>query len=175
MHRPGYKIVAWIFLILSVFSFVLAAPVAVQEVREAYTNAVDGGDNVKTGFWKRNGGDGPLSMTAQQEAGGDGSLSTEAQQEAGGDGSLSTKAQQGAEDSWLWRVWTPSQHQELSSEPNYASGDHLNPSFSSSESKPPPLMADPDKVAALRAILSPPPKPMSIFSKLVEGAKSLKG
>ena len=50
-----YKIVTCI-LILSVFSFVLAAPVAVQEVREAGADAVDGGDEVITGLGKRTGG-----------------------------------------------------------------------------------------------------------------------
>jgi hypothetical protein len=48
-----YKIVTCIFLILSIFSFVLAAPVAVREVREACTNEVGGGDNLKNGLGKR--------------------------------------------------------------------------------------------------------------------------
>ncbi|KAI0283679.1 hypothetical protein BGY98DRAFT_951274 [Russula aff. rugulosa BPL654] len=50
-----YKIVTCI-LILSVFSVVLAAPVAVQEVREAGADAVDGGDEVIIGLGKRTGG-----------------------------------------------------------------------------------------------------------------------
>jgi len=40
-----YKIVACILLILSVFSFVLPAPVPVQEVREVYADAMEGGEN----------------------------------------------------------------------------------------------------------------------------------
>jgi hypothetical protein len=41
-----FKIVACILCILSVFSFVLAAPVPVREVREACADAVEGGENV---------------------------------------------------------------------------------------------------------------------------------
>ena len=41
-----FKIVACILLILSVFGFVLAAPVAVQRVREACADAVEGDENV---------------------------------------------------------------------------------------------------------------------------------
>lgn len=41
-----YKIVTCILLILSLFGFVLAAPVAIQEVREACADAVDEGENV---------------------------------------------------------------------------------------------------------------------------------
>ncbi|KAI0279554.1 hypothetical protein BGY98DRAFT_415133 [Russula aff. rugulosa BPL654] len=41
-----YIMVARILLILSVFSFVLAAPVPVQKVREAYADAVDVDENV---------------------------------------------------------------------------------------------------------------------------------
>jgi hypothetical protein len=89
-----YKIVACILLMLSVFSSVLAAPIplAVQEVREAYTdsNAVDGGDNVIIEMGKRSGEEDPSVAQAQQEA------------------------------SWFWKVWAPSQHS--SSTPNYASG-----------------------------------------------------
>ena len=50
-----YKMVACTLLILSVFSFVLAAPVAVQEVHEAWADAVDGGpgENVIIGLGKR--------------------------------------------------------------------------------------------------------------------------
>ena len=48
-----YKIVAGILLILSVFSFGLAAPVPVQEVREACAAAVNGGENVIIGSGKR--------------------------------------------------------------------------------------------------------------------------
>lgn len=48
-----YKIVACTLLTLSIFSFVLAAPVAIQEVREACADAVDDGDNVIIQSWKR--------------------------------------------------------------------------------------------------------------------------
>lgn len=48
-----YKIVACIILTLSVFGFVHAAPVAVQEVRETCTDAVVGGENVIIGSGKR--------------------------------------------------------------------------------------------------------------------------
>ena len=41
-----YKIVTCILLILSLFGFVLAAPVTTQEVREACADAVDGEENV---------------------------------------------------------------------------------------------------------------------------------
>jgi len=47
------KIVARILLIVSVFNFVLAAPVAVQEVREAWADAVDGGEDVVIALGKR--------------------------------------------------------------------------------------------------------------------------
>jgi hypothetical protein len=67
-----YKIVACILLILSVFGFVLAAPVAVQEVHEAYAAAVDGGENViiRVGPGKRadvQEEEDPLLARAQQE------------------------------------------------------------------------------------------------------------
>ena len=48
-----FKIVAWTLLILSVVSFVLPAPVAVREVREACADAVEGGENVITVSGKR--------------------------------------------------------------------------------------------------------------------------
>ena len=41
-----YKIVACVLLILPVFSFVLAAPIPVREVREICADAVEGGENV---------------------------------------------------------------------------------------------------------------------------------
>lgn len=41
-----FKIVAFILLILSIFSFVLAVPVPVREVRNVYTDAVEGDENV---------------------------------------------------------------------------------------------------------------------------------
>lgn len=52
-----YKLVACI-LILSVFSFVLAAPVPVQEVREACANAMEGNDDVIIVSEKRASGSG---------------------------------------------------------------------------------------------------------------------
>jgi hypothetical protein len=82
-----YNIVACIFLILSVFGFVHAAPVAVQEVREARADVVDGGEKVIIGSGKR----------------------------------------------------AETEEEGSSSAPNYASGTHPNPSFSSGESNPPPL------------------------------------
>ncbi len=104
-----YKIVACIILILSAFGFVLAAPVAVQEVREACTDAVDGGDNVIIESGKRadHSEEYPLLTHAQQEP----SLSSD---------------------------W-PLQHQGSSSAPIYASGTRPNPSFSSGECKLPLL------------------------------------
>jgi hypothetical protein len=48
-----YKIVACILLTLSVFSFVLAAPVPVRGIRKACAYAVDGGDKVIIGSGKR--------------------------------------------------------------------------------------------------------------------------
>lgn len=62
-----YKIVTCILLLLSVFSFVLAAPVPVQEVCEACVDTVDDRDNVVIGSWKRANEEGPLSAHAQQE------------------------------------------------------------------------------------------------------------
>jgi hypothetical protein len=62
-----YKTIACILLILSVFSSVLAAPVAVREVREARTDAVDGEDNVIIGLVKRVGEEDPLFARAQDE------------------------------------------------------------------------------------------------------------
>jgi hypothetical protein len=96
-----YKIVACIILLLSVSNFVLAAPIAVQEVCEACADAVDGGENVKIGSGKR----------------------------------ADSENQEEPSSSSYWR----SQDQGSSSAPNYASGTHLNPSFSSGESKPPLL------------------------------------
>ncbi|KAI0277933.1 hypothetical protein BGY98DRAFT_573950 [Russula aff. rugulosa BPL654] len=62
-----YKIVACILLILSVFNSVLAAPVAVQEVREACADAVDASDALIIGSGKRaNEEEDPLLAQAQQ-------------------------------------------------------------------------------------------------------------
>ena len=106
-----YKIVARVLLILSVFSFVLAAPIAVREVREVYKDVVARGNNVIIGLGKRvKDLDGDTEPLLPQEHGP--SSSTD----------------------WL----TPSQFQESSSVPT--SGADPKPSFSSSgESKPPPL------------------------------------
>ena len=106
-----YKI-ASILLILSVVNFVLAAPVALQEVREARTDAVGRGDNAVIELGKRVGKEDPLFAQAQQQQ----------EPPSTSDG--------------FGRVWTPSQHQGSSSAPNYASGTHPNPSFSSGESNP---------------------------------------
>lgn len=63
-----YKIVACILLILSAFGFVLAAPVPVQEVREARANAEGGGENVIIGSGKRGEEDGePLMQSWAQQ------------------------------------------------------------------------------------------------------------
>jgi hypothetical protein len=107
-----YKIVACILLILSIFSFVLAAPVAVQELRKACADAVDGSEDVKIGSGKRaevqDSEEDPMKEWLAQ-----------AQQEPSSSSS--------------------SQDQGSSSAPNYASGTHPNPSFSPGESKPPQL------------------------------------
>jgi len=105
-----YKIVACILLILSVFGSVHAAPVAVQKVREAFANAVDGSDSVIIGSGKR--GD-----PAEEE------------------GLLQSWGQQQASASENWQS-TPWREQGSSSVPNYASGTHPKPSFSSGENKP---------------------------------------
>jgi hypothetical protein len=105
-----YKIVARILLILSVFSFVLAVPIAVRGVREAYTDAVDEGGDVIIGLGKRGGGDDKKPLLAQENG-------------------LSSSS------GWL----APSQHQESSLASTYASGADPNPSVSSGKSKPPPL------------------------------------
>ncbi|KAF8496560.1 hypothetical protein F5888DRAFT_1635050 [Russula emetica] len=107
-----YKIVA-ILLILSVISFVLAAPVAVQ-VREACADAMDGGENVII-VSKKRAGEGDLD-----------SLIPQAQREPSSSSSSS-----------FWS--TPSQDQGSSSAPNSASGTHPNPSVSSDEGKAPLL------------------------------------
>jgi hypothetical protein len=111
-----YRIVACILLILSIFSFMLAAPIAVQEVREACANAVDEGGDVIIGLAKR----------------------TEVQEKEDPMKYWLTQGQQEPSSSSDWRS-TPSQHQGSSSMPNYASGTHPNPPFSSGESKPSPL------------------------------------
>ncbi|KAN0108985.1 hypothetical protein V8E52_009768 [Russula decolorans] len=110
-----YKIVACISLILSVFCFVHAAPVAVQEVREASADAVDGNDNVIIGSGKR--AEDPLSEEEPL---------------------IQSWEQQQASASEYWQS-TPWRGQRLSSAPNYASGTGPKPSSSSGESNPPLL------------------------------------
>src|SRR6266403_1007299 len=100
-----YKTIACILLILSVFSSVLAAPVAVREVREACTDAVDGDDNVIIGLLKRDGEEDPLFSRAQEEP---------------------------SSSSPDWNVWKPSE-QGSSSAPTSASETHPNPSSSSGD------------------------------------------
>jgi hypothetical protein len=102
-----YKMAACIFPILSVFSFVLAAPVAVQEIREACADAVDGGKYAIIGSGKR------AEVDVEEED----PLLAQAQQEPSSSDLQST----------------PSQHQGSSSASNYATGTPPNPSFSSGE------------------------------------------
>ena len=102
-----YKTIAFILLMLSVFNSVLAAPVAVREVREAFSDAVDGDDNVTIGLAKHVREEDPLFARAQQE---EESLSPD----------------------WFWNVRKPSE-QGPSSAPTSASGTHPNPSFSSGD------------------------------------------
>jgi hypothetical protein len=110
-----YKIVACILLILSVFGFVLAAPVAVQEVREARVDAVGGGENVIIGSRKRGDSEDDAEPLLKSWA----------------------KTQQQASSYLSSAPWKGSS----SSAPNYASGTRLNPSFSSGKSKLPLLSA----------------------------------
>jgi hypothetical protein len=105
-----YKMAACIFPILSVFSFVLAAPVAVQGIREACADAVDGGKYAIIGSGKR------AEVDVEEED----PLLAQAQQEP----SLSSSSDLQS---------TPSQHQGSSSASNYASGTPPNPSFTSGE------------------------------------------
>ena len=106
--RP-YKILTCILFILSVFSVVLAAPVAVQEVREASADVVDEGDNVIIGSGKR------AEVQEEEEH------LLAAQQE------LSSSPDQQS---------TLSQYHGSSSAPNYAGVTDPSPSFSSGECKP---------------------------------------
>jgi len=108
-----YKIVACILLIFSVFGFVLAAPVAIQEVREACADAVDGDDNAIVGSRKRADDEEPLLRRPLPEQ------------------ELSTS-------NW-WSTPSRDHWQGSSSAPKYASGTLLKPSFSSGERKPPLL------------------------------------
>jgi hypothetical protein len=112
-----YKIDACILLITSVFSLALAAPVPVQRVREACTDAVDRGDNVIIELGKRGAEGDPSVASAHQKS------------------SLSSQ-------DLFWSVWGPGPSPQSSSAPNYGSGTRPNPSFSSGESKP-PLLSSP--------------------------------
>jgi hypothetical protein len=138
-----YKIVA-ILLILSVISFVLAAPVAVQ-VREACADAMDGGENVIIGSKKRAGeGDSdPLIPQAQRGPSSSSPLwSSPWWLSLSGESKPPLLSTSGATKV----PWNPlaegeakliqSQDQGSSSAPNSASGTHSNPSVSSGESKP---------------------------------------
>jgi hypothetical protein len=105
-----YKTVACILLLLSVFGFVLAAPVAIQEVREAHADAVGGRENVIIGPGKRGGGDDePLMQSWEQQ-------------------------EKDMSSYWSTAPWRGS-----SSAPKYASGTRPNPSFSSGGREAPPL------------------------------------
>jgi hypothetical protein len=108
-----YKIAACILLILSVFGFVLAAPIPVHQVREACADAVGGGDSVIIESGKR----------------------AEVQDE---EDPLLTQAQQEPSSSSDWRS-TPSQDQGSSSATNYARAFRWKPSFLSGGGKPPLL------------------------------------
>jgi hypothetical protein len=96
-----YKIVARILLILSVFGFVLAAPVAVQEIREARADAVGGGENVIIGSGKR------------------------------GEDDESLMQSWGKQKQEMSSYWSTTQWKGSSSAPKYPSGTRPDPSFSS--------------------------------------------
>jgi len=138
-----YKIVA-ILLILSVISFVLAAPVEVQ-VR---ADAVDGGKNVIIGSKKRagEGESDPLIPQAQRGPSSSSALwSSPWWLSMSGESKPPLLSTSGATEV----PWDPlaageanliqSQDQGSSSAPNSASGTHPNPSVSSDESKTPLL------------------------------------
>jgi hypothetical protein len=149
-----YKIVASILLILSVFSFVLAAPIAVREVREACTNGVDGEKNIligsSTGKRAQPGEDRePLLAPVEEPLSSSGRWSSPSQQlgsssapnyASGAEEDRQPLLAQGEEPLSSSSQWsTPSQQLGSSSAPNYATGTGPNPSFSSGESKPPLL------------------------------------
>ncbi|KAI0283675.1 hypothetical protein BGY98DRAFT_951257 [Russula aff. rugulosa BPL654] len=141
-----YKIVASILLILSVFSFVLAAPIAVREVREACTNGVDGEKNILIGSSTRKraqpGEDRePLLAQVEEPLSSSGRWSSPSQQlgsssapnyASGAEEGRQPLLAQGEEPLSSSSQWsTPSQQLGSSSAPNYASGTNPNPSFSS--------------------------------------------
>ena len=112
-----YKIVTCILLIFSVFGPVLAAPAAIQEVREVYADTVDGGEDVIIGSEKR--AKTPLSEEEPPL------LESWAQEQAAT-----------APSNWKTIPWPD---HAPSSAPDYAGGTRPNPSFSSGGSKPPLL------------------------------------
>jgi hypothetical protein len=134
-----YKIVACILLILSIFSFVLAAPVAVQELRKVCADAVDGSENVKTGSGKRaevqDSEEDPMKKWLAQ-----------AQQEPS----------------------SSSQDQGSSSAPNYARGIYPNPSFSPGESKPPQLSTSGGTELSWNPEGDPPSQPEDVNAKIFD-------
>jgi len=111
-----YKIGAWILLILSVFSFVLAAPVPVREVREACTDAVEGGENVIIVSEKRAARGYPDPYDADSDSGSDSSdtesltspsQSSSAPDDASGSHSgVPSSSSVGSEPSWFHKVWS---------------------------------------------------------------------
>src|SRR6266478_3325958 len=115
------KIVVRILLIVSVFNFVLAAPAAVRDVREAWADAVDGGEDVITALGKRTqqGELYPPSPPPQDS----GSLLRDSQHQ----GDLyppSPPQQDSGSESGSGSLLRGSQHQGSSSASNYASGSH---------------------------------------------------
>ncbi|KAI0283677.1 hypothetical protein BGY98DRAFT_685551 [Russula aff. rugulosa BPL654] len=131
-----YKIVTCILLILSVFGFVLAAPVAVQEVCEACADAVGRGNNMIIGSRERGEvpvADVPEAEVTVPEAELPEAELPEAEVPEDREPLLGQEQEPSSSSSW-WS--TPSQHQGPSSAPNFASSTDPNPSFSSDESKP---------------------------------------
>ena len=114
-----YKIVTCILLIFSVFGPVLAAPAAIQEVREVYADTVDGGKNVIIGSGKR------AKSEEEQPL-----LKSWAQEQWAQEQAVT------APSNWKTIPWPD---HAPSSAPDYAGGTRPNPSFSSGGSKPPLL------------------------------------
>jgi hypothetical protein len=152
-----YKIVACIVLILSVFSFVLAVPVVVQEAREAYADAVDGGDNVIIGSGKRADvqEEDPLLAQAQQEP-----------SSSDGGANLiqsvtSTETQPASSSNRKSVSWAPEREVRLPSGKTYS--EMLPPEV---EPLPRPLFMDAIQ-ANVAAHQSPKPQSKNIFRKLL--------
>ena len=121
-----YKIVTCILLILSVFGFVLAAPVAVRGICEACVDVMDRGNNMIIGSRER--GEAPVADVPEAEV-------TVPSAEVPEDREpLLGQVQEPSSSSSWWS--TPSQHQGPSSAPNFASWTDPNPSFSPDVSKP---------------------------------------